>query len=183
MTPPAPLQPTSLGLAVLAPSLFPRRHFALAFPFPSPNDGGDFCPEYQTHLSRGITVRVRDVQVRTVFHQEVDERGVAPLKREEDGHLPIPILCVHVRTLFQQQLRDLGVPIRWRTGVMQRRVARNITDVRRRARVDEIAKNIEVSHGRVVWCEGSETLCAEDGEGDESELEWRLGGVQIWRGA
>jgi hypothetical protein len=168
---------------MLASFLFPRRHLALAFPLPSLNGSSDLCPKGQAHLSGGIAVPVRNIQVRAVFHQDVDERHIAPLKWEEDGHLPVPVLCVHVCALFQQHFRDLGVPDRRRTRVMKRRVARNVRDVRWRARGDEIAENIEVSHGLAAWGAGLEPLCTEDGKGDESELEGRLGGVQIRRGA
>lgn len=99
VAPPTLLQPASLGLAVLAPLLLPRCHLALALPLPSLDGSGDLGPEHEAHLSGRITVAVRDVQIRTVFHEDVDERDIATLERKEEGHLAVPVLCVHVGAL------------------------------------------------------------------------------------
>ena len=177
MTPRTLLQPAPFGLAILAPFLFPRRRLAFAFALPTLHGSGDLGPKDDAHLARGIAVPVRNVQVRAVFHQKVDERHVGALKREEEGHLPKPILRVHVGTLFQQQFCDFEAASGRGAGMMQRRVARDVRDLGRRARVDEVADDVEVSHGRHAWRAGSELECTQDCKGDESEQKGRLSGA------
>lgn len=63
---------------------------------------------------------------------------------------------------------------------MKCRMAEDVRNVQRRARVYEIAEDIAVSGDGI---NGLDPLCTEDGERNESELEGRLGGIQIWGGA
>lgn len=83
-------------------------------------------------------------------HQNVDERDIATLKREGYGHLPVPILCVHVGAPFQQPFRHFGMPDWRRARVVERGETRDVRGVGWRARVDEVANDVEVSHGCAV---------------------------------
>lgn len=74
------------------------------------------------------------------------------------------------------------MPVWRRACMMKRREAHNVRDIRRRTGGDEIADNVEVSHGSVRRA-GSELYCTADGKGDEPELEGCLSGIQIWSGA
>ena len=88
---------------------------------------------------------------------------------KKEGHLPEPILRVHVGTIFQQHLGDVGTSERWRARVVQCGVARDVRDLGRRARGDEVADDVKVSHGALVWRHGFEPDCTKDSKGDESE--------------
>ena len=178
MTPRALLQPTALGLAILASFLFPGCHLAPAFPLPALDGSGDLRSEHSAHLSGRITVPIRNVQVGAVLHQDVDELNVAALEREEDGHFTVPVLGVHVGAFVKQHPCHPGVPDRRGACVVQRCVARDVRGVGRGARINEKTDNIDVAR-RGVWRGKLEALRAENGECDEPEPEGRLCAAQV----
>jgi hypothetical protein len=112
-----------------------------------------------------------------VFHQQIQDRDILPLEREEEGDFAISVLRVRICSTFEKQFGKFKIPKRGSTCMMECCVARYIGHIWWRTALKEILEDIKMSKG--TRRSSLDALRAKHSKCKKTDIEGRFGSCYV----